>query len=58
MRTRAIKELNANILLQRLDLEAYSWLREVQFFGGLAEAKLFRNCTEDTRRKFSRLAIR
>ena len=42
-----IKELNTNILFQRLDLETHSGLRKVQFFGGLAEAELFRNCPED-----------
>jgi hypothetical protein len=31
----------------RLDLEAYSGLREVQFFGGFAKAELLRNGTED-----------
>jgi len=44
---RAVKKLNAKILLQRLDLEAHSGLREIQFFSGLAEAELFRNCPED-----------
>jgi hypothetical protein len=44
---RSVKQLNANILLQRLDLEAHSGLREIQFFGGLSEAELFRNCPED-----------
>ncbi len=43
----AAKELNARILLQRLDLETHSGLREIQFFGGLAGAELFRNCPED-----------
>jgi hypothetical protein len=47
VRSRAIKELNANILFKRLDLEAYCGLREVQFFGGLAKAELLRNCPED-----------
>jgi hypothetical protein len=44
---RAVKKLNAKILLQRLDLKAHCGLREIQFFSGLAEAELFRNCPED-----------
>jgi len=55
---RSVKQLNAKILLQRLDLEAHSGLREIQFFSGLAEAELFRNCPEDHETEISRLAIR
>jgi hypothetical protein len=47
VRSRAIKQLHAKILLKRLDLEAHCGLREIQFFSGLAEAELFRNCPED-----------
>ena len=47
MRSCSIEELNTDILLQRLDLEAHSGLREIQFLSGLAEAELFRNCPED-----------
>jgi hypothetical protein len=44
---RPVKQLNAKILFQRLDLEAYSGLREIQFFSRLSEAELLRNCPED-----------
>ena len=47
VRAGAIEELNAEILLKRLDLETHGGLREVQLFGGLAEAELLRNCPED-----------
>jgi hypothetical protein len=47
MRSGAIKELDADVFLQRLDLETDRWLRQVQFFRSLAKAVLFRNCPED-----------
>jgi hypothetical protein len=47
VRPSAIKELNAKILLKRLDLETHGGLREIQLFSGLAEAELFRYCPED-----------
>ncbi len=46
MGARSVEQLNAKILLQRLDLKAHRGLREIQFFSGLAEAELFRNCPE------------
>lgn len=47
VRSGAVKELNTEILLQRLDLETHCGLREIQIFSGLAEAEPFRDCAED-----------
>ena len=44
---RAIKELNAKVLFERLDLQAYCRLREIQFLGGLAKAEMFRYRSKD-----------
>ena len=46
-RSGAIEELDADVFLQRLDLETDRGLRQVQFFRSLAKAVLFRNCPED-----------
>ena len=47
VRPGTIEELNAKIFLKRLDLKAHRGLREVEFFGGFAEAELFRNRAKD-----------
>ena len=41
-----IKELNANVLFQCLDLETHCGLRQVKLFGCLAKTELFRDCAE------------
>ena len=47
----AIKELDANILLERLDLEADCGLRQIQLFSCLAEAALLGNGSENNQAK-------
>jgi hypothetical protein len=47
VRTAAIEQLHTKIFFKRLDLETYRGLGQVQFFCGLAETELFRNCAED-----------
>jgi hypothetical protein len=51
VRSSTIEELDANILLKRLDLEADCGLRQIQLFSGLAEAALFGNSPEDNQAK-------
>jgi hypothetical protein len=47
MRSGSIKELDADVFLQRLDLETDRGLSQVQLFRSLAKAVLFRNCPKD-----------
>jgi len=47
----AIEELDANIFLKRLDLEAYRGLRQIQLFRGLAEAVLLGYSSENDQAK-------
>jgi hypothetical protein len=51
VRSGAIKKLNAHIFYQRLDLEAHSRLREIQFLRGLAKAESLRNRPEHHKTK-------
>jgi hypothetical protein len=47
VRSRAIKELNAKLLLKRLDLQAHGRLCKIQSLGGLAKAEMFRYFPKD-----------
>jgi hypothetical protein len=46
MRSGAIEELNAEIFLKSLDLQAYRGLRQVKLLGSFAKALLFRDRPE------------
>src|SRR5579863_3397095 len=46
-RAGAVKELDAEFLFEGFDLQAHGGLREIELFGGLAEAKLLGHRTKD-----------
>src|SRR5260370_3143696 len=43
----AVEELNAEVVLERLDLEADGWLREEEMLGRLAEAEMLGHRKKD-----------
>ena len=51
LRSSAIEELDANIFLKRLDLEAHRGLRQIQLFSGLAKAVLLGYGSENDQAK-------